>query len=125
MASNNGKLVLNPDLLTPRDMMRARVMLEGKNPYEMLDDADNVIVLTIWCLRTRTNPDFTWEDALDTPFSEFEVPEETPPEIAPALNSGSMKRRGAKTVSKPKQNAVEGKSLSVVSSDSPNENTTE
>lgn len=71
---------LNAMQLTSRDMARARVMLrdqsKGEDPYELLDDdgdpenRDKRRVLIIWCLRSRTDPDFTWDMAWDVPFAE-------------------------------------------------------
>jgi hypothetical protein len=73
-------MALNAMQLTSRDMARARVMLrdqsKGEDPYDLLDDdgepenRDARRVLIIWCLRSREDPDFTWDMAWDVPFSE-------------------------------------------------------
>lgn len=64
------KVVLDSDLLTPGDMKRARVVLGGRNPFELLDDPIDRVVLVIWCQRSRVDPAFTWAQAEATPFSE-------------------------------------------------------
>ncbi len=112
------KLQLNPDLLTPRDMKRARKMLEGKNPYELMDDPDEAMILTIWCLRSRTDPTFTYDQAENTPFGEFEVPEQGPPETATPSKPGPKPKGVAKSESKAKLSVVEPKSSSENTTDS-------
>lgn len=67
------KLMVDPDLLTPRDLRRARVALDGRNPFELLDDPLDRVVLTIWCLVSRDDPSFTWDQAEDMPFSRLET----------------------------------------------------
>jgi hypothetical protein len=72
---------LNAMKLTSRDMARARVMLrdqsKGEDPYDLLDDdgdpenKDKRRVLIIWALRSRTDPDFTWDMAWDVPFADI------------------------------------------------------
>jgi hypothetical protein len=61
-----------PTLLTPRDMHRAKKaladILDGRSAYDMLEDDDDRVPFTIWCLESRNNPGFTWDDALDTPY---------------------------------------------------------
>jgi hypothetical protein len=64
---------LDPDELTPNDMRRARDRL-GVNPYEYIaSDADTEDRLTfiMWCIRSRTEPELTWEQADNTPFGMF------------------------------------------------------
>jgi hypothetical protein len=79
--------------LTSRDMARARVMLrdqsKGEDPYDLLDDEgdpenrDKRRVLIIWCLRSRTDPEFTWDQAWDVPFSEVYADDDDEDEQAP------------------------------------------
>jgi hypothetical protein len=74
-------MALNAMKLTSRDMARARVMLrdqsKGEDPYDLLDDdgdpenKDKRRVLIIWALRSRTDPDFTWDMAWDVPFADI------------------------------------------------------
>jgi hypothetical protein len=103
--SENGQIPerqkIDARLLTPRDMARAKValaeMLDGRSPYDMVEgDVEDAVPFTIWCLKSRANPAFTWEDALDTPFlGDFDPvsPPQTPPPDAsgssPARNGGS------------------------------------
>jgi hypothetical protein len=101
------RITLDPDLLSSRDMLRARVVLDGRNPYEVLDDPLERVPLIVWCLRSRTDPTFTWDQALDTPFSRLQFgPGEPDPPTAPPGSPGPgadtkpasgsrRKRRGA------------------------------
>jgi hypothetical protein len=90
---------LNPELLTPRDMQRAKValaeVLGDRDPYDMIEERATAVPFTIWCLRSRVDPSFTWEQALDTPFlGDFEP--FGPPQIpGPAANGGSPGRSTA------------------------------
>lgn len=80
-------MALNAMMLTSRDMARARVMLrdqsKGEDPYDLLDDEtdlenrDKRRVLIIWCLRSRDDPDFTWDMAWDVPFAEVYADDDT------------------------------------------------
>jgi hypothetical protein len=61
-----------PTLLTPRDMRRAKTdlaeVIGDRSTYDMLEDDEDRVPFTIWCLESRTKPHFTWDDALDTPY---------------------------------------------------------
>ena len=82
------KIRLDPGQLTPRDLQRAKVALDGRNPWELLEDPLDALILTIFCLRSRDDPEFTYEDALDVPLGDFElVNEEEPPPPSPATTS--------------------------------------
>ena len=105
------KLILSPDSLSNKDMRRARVMLGGRNPWEVLDEDDNRITLVIWCLKSRTNPDYTWEEADECPFSEFQAPDDSPPAQGTTQKASS---RG----SKPKVGTSDESSASSPTSDS-------
>lgn len=83
------KLLLNPDQLTARDLRMARDALPGMDVSAMMGDSVDLIPLTIFCLRRRTDPEFTWDQALDTPMSEFATVEGPPPTPPPALNGSS------------------------------------
>jgi len=86
---DNTKPVLNPDLLTPRDLTMAKKALPGVDVSAMLSDSIDMITLTIFCLRRRDNPEFSWDDALDTPMSEFNQPEpKDPPPTLPSEQLG-------------------------------------
>jgi hypothetical protein len=109
----------DPMQLTPRDMLRAAPVLKEQaglddvDPYDLLDvSGDKYLrrVLVIWCLRSRDNPDFTWDEAFDTPFGDLFGDEDEEPEaegagadplpaaepgVEPKRNGGSRKRRPA------------------------------
>jgi hypothetical protein len=106
----------DPMQLTPRDMLRAAPVLKEQaglddvDPYDLLDvEGDKYLrrVLVIWCLRSREDPDFTWDQAFDTPFGDLftdedEEPEADPdplpvagPGAEPKRNGGSRKKRPA------------------------------
>lgn len=103
-----GRITLDPELLNSRDMRRARTMLEGRNPYELLDDPIDRVPLIVWCLASRDNPDFTWDQALDIPFSRLQFGSDEPdpptappgspgPGAEPKPVSGSSKKQRAAT----------------------------
>jgi hypothetical protein len=75
----------DPMQLTPRDMFRAAPVLKEQaglpdtDPYDLLDvEGDRYLrrVLIIWCLKSREDPGFTWEQAWDTPFGDMFTDEE-------------------------------------------------
>lgn len=108
---------LSPLQLTTKDVIRARPMLkeqaglEHTDPWDLLDetgDPDLRRALVIWCVKSRTNPTFTWDQAMETPFGAMypddEEPEATPPTPGPtssgsgpgeSSNGGSRRRRPA------------------------------
>jgi hypothetical protein len=108
----------SPDLLTPRDMLRAAAVLGDvlgeRSPYDMFTDDLERAPFIIWCLRSRTDPSFTWEDALDTPYlGEFEIGDSRPPQTAPSPTPsppGSSASGGSKR--KPSEPAPEPSSAS-------------
>lgn len=115
-SANGNKPVLNPDLLTPRDLKMARDALPGMDVSAMLGDSIDMITLTIFCLRRRDDPEFSWDDALDTPMSEFnqaEGPPQTPP---PASNGSSPGSTAAKTLSGRRPSATSSTSASTTTS---------
>jgi hypothetical protein len=93
-----------PTLLTPRDMARAKKQLAEvigeRSAYDMLEDDDERVPFTIWCLESRANPAFTWDDALDTPYlGEWKGGDPGPPRTAAPPDGGA--RNGE--VASPKQ----------------------
>ena len=86
----NDKLKLAPEELTPGDLKRARVALDGRNPWEMLEDPLDAMILAIWCLKSRDDPTFTFEQAENTKLGEFDMGGASPPPTpGPAANGGS------------------------------------
>lgn len=84
------KIRLDPEELTPGDLKRARVALEGRNPWEMLEDPLDAMILAIWCLKSRTDPTFTFEQAENTRLGDFDMAAAVPPPIpGPAANGAS------------------------------------
>jgi hypothetical protein len=96
-------------LLTPNDLRRLRVALDGRDPGELLgggDTADTFQVL-ILAYKLRDDPTYTWEQAGDVPpGSMFDMsggdempPPPTPPpgppgsSARPSGGSGSRKKR--------------------------------
>jgi hypothetical protein len=91
---DGGKQWLHPNALTPRDYRRGKQALAGvltemglEDCYELVT-TDDMYAWCIWALKSRTNPNFTWDDALDTPFSEFTVGSERPPPTPPSGGGG-------------------------------------
>lgn len=105
--ARNGKLRLDPEELTPGDLKRARVALKGRNPWEMLEDPLDAMILAIWCLKSRTDPSFTFEQAENTKLGEFEMGDTNPPPTpGPAVN-GDSPGNNAKRSSATKRTASE------------------
>ena len=86
--------VLDANLLTPRDLKQAKVALNGQDVAALLDDPVDAMTLTIFCLRRRDDPSFSWDDALDTPLGAFAKPEgpPDPPTPSPASNGSRTAR---------------------------------
>lgn len=88
------KLWLHPDALRPRDYIRGRTALADVLTAEGLDNCYDFLGTEfmypwlIWALRSRTNADFGWEDALDTEFSEFRMGDDPRPPTPPSELSG-------------------------------------
>lgn len=85
------KIRLDPSQLTMADLRRAKAALDGRNPWELLDDPIEAVVITIFCLRSRDDPEFTMDDAALVPMGEFEMAEDTepPPPTAEPEPSGT------------------------------------
>lgn len=89
------KIRLNVSQLTLRDLKRARAgPLEGRDPFEMMGSGDQLEIaqLIAWCLRSREDPEFGWEDAADLNLSDFEFTkddDEPPLTASPAEPGGS------------------------------------
>ena len=88
------KVPIDGDLLKPKDMRRARVMLGGRDPWDLMrGHQEDRTVLIAWCLLSRDNPDLTWEEVDDLTFGDFvEMPDEegddeTPPTPGPVSDS--------------------------------------
>jgi hypothetical protein len=95
------KIRVDPDSLTPRDLRRARTVLSGRNPFELLDDPLDRVVLTIWCLVSRDDPSFTWDQAEDMPFSRLDTAGEDAEPDPPIAPGGSLGRGAARSAAKP------------------------
>lgn len=107
---------LTTDELTGRDMKRARVVLKGRDPWELTDDMDERFTLIIWCLKSRHFPGFTWEQAEDTPFGEFLPPSEVPPPTPASESSGNSETTPAgKDSSETPQSTAPERSSEVIS----------
>jgi hypothetical protein len=92
-----------PTLLTPRDMFRAKKaladVLGDRSAYDMLEDDDERVPFVIWCLESRNKPNFTWDQALDTPYlGEWVEGPAGPPTTAAPPAGGA--RNGARGTSK-------------------------
>jgi hypothetical protein len=86
------RVSLDPDDTTPRDMLRARKMhaeRDGRDLDEVMDDRIERGATIIWCLRSRDDPSFTYDMALDTPYRDVIGEDEPPPPTAPPTKPGS------------------------------------
>jgi hypothetical protein len=114
VAQATGKLRPNPNLLNTKDMRRARAMFkalhgdDAPDPYELLssDEFEDQVSLIIWCLKSRTDPTYTWEQAEETPFGELDLSrEEPPPPTGPGGSPGPEPAKSAPTGSRSKRPA--------------------
>ena len=109
-----GKLRPDPDLLSSADMRRARAMLktlhgdDAPDPYELLTAStfEDRLSIIVWCLRSRTSPDFTWEQAENISFGELDLStDEPPPPIGPGGSPGPTSAKNTRTGSRSKRPA--------------------
>lgn len=104
---------LHPDALKPRDYLRGKLALKDvlgdrASCYDFLG-TDEMYTWLIWALRSRDDPSFTWDRALDSEFSEFSMGDERPPpptlpaakpgrSESPPSGSGSTRRQPRRAV---------------------------
>jgi len=114
--------MISPELLTPRDHLRAKTALADvlkelgfQSTYDMIEDVEYAVPFAMWCLKTRTVPEFTWDQALDTPYLiETEIGESGPPQILAPPTSGASgdgspsKRKPAATATAPSSASSSG-----------------
>lgn len=106
------RYALDPDLLTPRDLRRARAnasvreAASGRDPMEMMNDPLDKTVLTMWCLLSRSDPDLTWDQAEDTQFAAFDAPEPPPPPTAGPTSPGPGDAEQNGSASKPRRRSA-------------------
>jgi hypothetical protein len=110
-----GKLRPDPDLLTSQDMRRARVMLKelhgdgAPSPYDLLtsENFEDKLPLVIWCLKSRTDPDYTWEQADTMPYGDLDLStDEPPPPTGPGGSPGPASAKSALTGSSKRRPAA-------------------
>ena len=84
---------LHPDALRPRDYLRGKIALRKvleelklSSCYDLLS-GEYMYPWIMWALKSRDNPKFTWDQALDTDFHEFEM-SDSPPQTRPLDASG-------------------------------------
>jgi hypothetical protein len=115
------KLWLHPDALKPRDYLRGKLALKEvlggrESCYDFLG-TDEMYTWLIWALRSRDDESFSWDDALDTEFSEFSMGDERPgPPTLPAEKPGRSERRPAENSSKPRRQSTTPEPVSEPSS---------
>jgi hypothetical protein len=108
LSSDNGKPLLHPGILTPNDLKRVKVAAGGQSPQELMAEVEGLWQVLMFAVKSRTDPEFTWEQAGDTPLGEvFDMtsdggPPPTPPPArngseptTPAANASTPKRRSA------------------------------
>jgi hypothetical protein len=116
--------------LTPEDMFRAEAMfrelpddlvtfgvkVKGLDPYDIIDETgDRHLrrVLTIWCVKSRTDESFTWAQAATTPFEAMFLPsdeDESPPPTPGPENAGTEPGTNNGAGSKAKRRVAEAAS---------------
>jgi hypothetical protein len=98
---------LSPEELTPGDLKRARVALDGRDPWELLEDPLDAMVLAIWCLKSRTDPTFTFEQAENTRLGEFDLADANPPQTPGPGGNGASPGNTVRPASPPTPTASE------------------
>jgi hypothetical protein len=114
VAQVTGKLRPDADLLTSADMRRARKMLkelhgdDAPDPYDLVSasEFEDRMSIIIWCLKSRTDPTYTWEQAENIPYGELDISSrEPPPPIGPGGSPGPEPAKSAPTGSRSKRPA--------------------
>jgi hypothetical protein len=104
VAAEAAKPWLDPDALTPRDYLRGKQqladVLKGRSPYELLQ-GEEMYPWLIWAIRSRTDPGYTWEQALDEPFWQFRIGGDAPGPLPAATGSGATAPAGPALTPKP------------------------
>jgi hypothetical protein len=125
--ANGAKPPFDPSQLTPNDLRRLRVALDGRNPQELLGGAfEDVFQATILAHKLRTDPGFSWEQAGDVSPSEvFDMSGgEPPPPTPPGEQPGSVPSKPGGSVSRKKRTASAPAPGSAASTASPPPSTT-
>jgi hypothetical protein len=90
MSDENGLVRPDPAILTPNDLKRAKVALDGQSPHELLAEPETMFQVLIFCVRSRTDPSFTFEQAGDVPLGEvFDMAADSPPPTPGPGGNGS------------------------------------
>lgn len=90
--------VLDPDELSPDDLDRAKAVVpDGLSPWQMLEEPEWAVKLTVWALLSRDNPELTWAEAMRTPFSRFRRAARPPRTPTSGEPSASPKPSGSPT----------------------------
>ena len=115
------KVVIDPDLLTPKDFKRARVALGGRDPWEVLrGEQEDRAVLIAWCLLSRDAPDLTFGQLEDAPFGTFVEPDEAEvgpdPQTPGPTSNGSSPGNDTASKSKPRRAGSKTASAAATSS---------
>jgi hypothetical protein len=118
--SNDGQappalLPLDPGILTPNDLKRVKVALGGQAPEELMNEVNTLWQLMLLAVKLRTDPEFTWDLAGDTPLGEvFDVsgaqspPAATTPDSAASSAGSSSKRKPSASAPAPPSAASTG-----------------
>lgn len=105
------KVEIDADLLTPKDIKRARVALGGRDPWELLrGEQEDRAVLVAWCQLSRDDPTLTFEQLEDLPFGDFvqTEDEEPDPQMTPGpISNGSSPGTSSVDGSRPELGSVE------------------
>jgi hypothetical protein len=102
------KVLIDADLLSAKDMRRARVALGGRDPWELLrGNQEDRAVLIAWCQLSRDNPELTWDAVDEANFGTYvEVTEDEDADRPPEGLTSSNGSRPEKNASKPNASAA-------------------
>lgn len=105
--TSNGKLPLDPGILTPNDLKRVKVAVGGQSPQELMGEVATLWQVLLFAVRSRTDPSFTWEQAGETPLGEvFDMAgtdEPPPPQGGPPGSPGQENGTSAAATSTTKR----------------------
>lgn len=118
----------DPSALSPNDLRRLRVKLNGRSPEELLGSGvtEDVFQTMILAIKLRDDPEFTWEQAGDiAPSTVFDMTGgEPPPPTPPPAGPGGSGGRNAGSTSRKRPTASASAPSSAASTASPATSTT-
>jgi hypothetical protein len=108
VSDQDGLVRPDPAILTPNDLKRCKVALNGQSPHELLAEPETMFQVIILALALRTDAGFTYEQAGDEALgSWFDMSAEQPPPppTSSPASPGSTPSKGGGSSSRKKPTA--------------------